>query len=268
MHRSAQVALLALMTGIGIALSPVAAQTTTTPAPAPAAAASNCPAVPALPPMPDGAHATRAQMDAYNAIYNQWSAAAGAAKDCRRAAAEPLRARGSALVQEFNTANTRVEAINTYWTAWVDELNGHTTQRCTQEHDVESGDTREACVTVQSTDTTAAPMPDISTLGTGPVTIPNSGSQCAAIAEPARPLDISHMSVSQKRRLIPPAVEAYNTWHTAALAALVCRHDEAFALGTQADVLVNEYNTTSTQVASSATQWHNEVAEFNARGGH
>lgn len=223
--------------------------------------------------MPDGAHATRAQMDAYNTTYQQWSTAASAAKDCRRNEATGLRTRASGLIQEFNSANARVDAANAYWTSWVNHLNGQSgpTQACAQQqHDIVAGEFHDRC-SDETASTTAAPAaaePTEASMGTGPLTPANSQSQCGAIAEAAHPPNTEHMSRGQMRTQVPAAVTGFNTWLQDAHAKLTCRHDEARNLGTQADALVTEYNTTSTLVASSATQWHTEVAEFNARSGH
>ena len=273
MHRSAQVALLALMTGIGIALSPVAAQTNPPAPPAPPAAPvqSQCAAVPALPPMPDGSSANRAAMDAYNATYTQWTSSAQAAMACRRAEATALRTRAAPLVEEFNTAQARVNAINAYWTAWVNHINGQAQPGATERSsDIVNGEFR-GRNNADAASTVAPPadaLPDVSTLGTGPLTPANSTSQCGAIPEPAHPPDAEHLSASQLRSRVPPAVTAYNAWLQDAQAKLVCRHDEAHNFGGQADALINEYNTSSQLVASSSAQWRAEADEFNARGAH
>jgi hypothetical protein len=262
------------MAGIGIALSPVAAQTNPPQPPAvPAAPAapvqSQCAAVPALPPMPDGAHSTRAVMDAYNATYTRWTTDARAAMACRREEATTLRTRAAPLVEEFNTAQARVNAINAYWTAWVNHLNGQSSEPSASERgrDIVNGEIRSHA---DDATTSAAPeLPDVSTLGAGPVTPANSASQCGAIPEPAHPPDTTHMSAGQMRSRVPPAVTAYNTWLQDAQAKLVCRHDEAHNLGGQADALITEYNASSQLAASSSSQWRAEAEEFNARtGGH
>lgn len=276
MHRSAQVALLALMAGIGIALSPVAAQTNPPQPPAPPAAPaapvapvqSQCAAVPALPPMPDGAHATRAVMDAYNVTYTQWTSSAQAAMACRRAEATALRTRAAPLVEEFNSAQARVNAINAYWTAWVAKMNrlGGAPSAAQRAHDIVAGE-------IHDNDAEAAAAatvePDEATLGTGPLTPATSTSQCGAIAQPAHTPDTDHMRESQIRTQVPLAVTGYNTWLQDAQTKLICRHEEAHNLGGQADALITEYNASSQLAASSSNQWRTEVAAFNARtGGH
>lgn len=87
-------------------------------------AQSACAALPApLGDMPDGATATRQQLDAFTTRFNAWAEETNGVLACRRAEAEAARARADALTVEFNTANTGLRTAITAWTAEVEEFN-------------------------------------------------------------------------------------------------------------------------------------------------
>jgi len=247
MHRFAKVALMALVAGAGLVTS-VWAQETTTPPPV----ASQCAAVPPAPSgMPDGATATRAQIEAFNATYTEWVTAANAAARCRHDEAMAQRAAVQPMVTEFNDAQARVTAINAYWTALVNMLNTRS-----------GAGNRPVDPEEPTADQQQAPeLPDESTLGSGPVTPANSASRCAAIPQqPPQP------NLERARTgAIRSAVDNYNTWLTAAQASLECRHAEVRASAAGPDALIAEYNAATQTLASTSQTWQAEVAEFNAR---
>lgn len=280
MHRSAQVALLALLTGIGIAISPVAAQTNPPAPPAAPAAppvavpASQCAAVGPLSAMPDGSSANRATMDAFNTTYTAWVGNVRTRVTCLRAEGAQFHEQARPRVAELNTVVTRVNAINDYWNALVNHLNGQsqtgTSQACAQQqHDIVAGEFHDRCdqqeQTAASTTTPAEPppLPDVATLGSGPVTPANSLSQCAAIPEPDRPPNIERARTSQVVR----AVTNYNTWFAGAQSSVACRRAEVDPLAQDEQARLNEANDLATQLTQTGSRWTAEAAEFNARSG-
>lgn len=84
---------------------------------------SACGELPARPTIPDGAAATREQMDAANVAYTAWSQAYHANLTCRRAEADNARATWQARVGEYNGAATSLNESNTLWEAEVTEFN-------------------------------------------------------------------------------------------------------------------------------------------------
>lgn len=106
-----------------LAAAPAIAQTDT-PAPAPAAAQSACGAIPPTPTdLPDGARASRRQMEAANERVTAWVAAANAVLQCRRAEAEAAQAVANALGADYNAQNGAVRSVITAWEAEAAEFN-------------------------------------------------------------------------------------------------------------------------------------------------
>jgi hypothetical protein len=95
--------------------APALAQTTPAPAAPAAIPASSCGEAPATPTLPDGATASRRDMDAANTTYTSWAEAYRANVQCRHAEAEALQAQAAARAAEHNAA---VELFNTTTTAW------------------------------------------------------------------------------------------------------------------------------------------------------
>lgn len=100
------------------------AQTTTAPTLAP----SRCGEAPVAPQLPDGAHATSAQMTAGNAAYDTWAHAMQANVQCRRAEAEELRAQADARTNEYNGFAGALNQTVANWQAEVAEYNARGTQ--------------------------------------------------------------------------------------------------------------------------------------------
>lgn len=101
--------------------SPAAAQDGTTPAAAPPPSA--CGELPARPTLPDGATASRQQIEAANTTYIAWSTAFHANLQCRRAESEAARATWQARVSEYNAGAGLINEANTAWEAEVAEFN-------------------------------------------------------------------------------------------------------------------------------------------------
>lgn len=102
------------------------AQTAT---PTPPLAPSTCGAAPTAPTLPDGAHATSAQMDAGNAAYDTWAHAMQANVQCRRAEAEALRAQADARTTEYNGFAGTLNSTVASWQAEVAEYNARGPQQ-------------------------------------------------------------------------------------------------------------------------------------------
>ena len=85
-------------------MSAQAQETTTTPAAT--VPPSACAAVVQSPAAPDGATATRAQMEAAVAAFEAWRAQEQTTLDCRRAEAEALNAQARARSDEYRAAQT------------------------------------------------------------------------------------------------------------------------------------------------------------------
>lgn len=96
-----------------------AAQTATAPTLAP----SRCGEVPAAPTLPDGAHATSAQMATGNTTYDTWAHAMQANVQCRRTEAEELRAQADARTSEYNGYAAQLNQTVANWQAEVAEYN-------------------------------------------------------------------------------------------------------------------------------------------------
>jgi hypothetical protein len=91
--------------------APAAAQTT----PAAPVAPSPCGELPTLPTLPDGATATREQMEAGNAAFLAWFEQYSANVRCRHDEASALRAQYDARVAEHNAAVEGLTAANESW---------------------------------------------------------------------------------------------------------------------------------------------------------
>lgn len=118
-----------LFMGVAVAAmllaTPVLAQTAgettaTPPAPVPP---SSCGAPPPAPTLPDGATASRSDMDAANTTYTTWAEAYRQVVVCRHAEAQALRAQADARAQEHNAAVEAFNATTTAWEADVTEYN-------------------------------------------------------------------------------------------------------------------------------------------------
>ncbi|QGZ95615.1 hypothetical protein [Terricaulis silvestris] len=110
-----------LFMGVAVAAmliaTPVLAQTAgettaTSPTPIPP---STCGALLPAPTLPDGATASRSDMDTANTTYTAWAEAYRQVIVCRHAEAQALRTQTDARVLEHNAA---VEALNTATTTW------------------------------------------------------------------------------------------------------------------------------------------------------
>lgn len=84
---------------------------------------SECAAAPAAPTLPDGASATRDQMNEANTAFTTWAEAYRANVLCRRTEAEALQARWRARVAEHNAAAEALNTQNAAWEAEVAEFN-------------------------------------------------------------------------------------------------------------------------------------------------
>jgi hypothetical protein len=93
--------------------APALAQTT--PAPAAAIPPSSCGEATPAPTLPDGATASRQDMEAANTAYTAWAEAYRTNVQCRHDEAEALQAQASARAAEHNAA---VETFNTTIAAW------------------------------------------------------------------------------------------------------------------------------------------------------
>jgi hypothetical protein len=91
-----------------LAASPALAQT---------AATGNCSGFEAVPTLPDGATATRAQIEEANTAFTAWDSA-------RQQRQLACRAEIEANSQAFNTAEAERRAAQTAWAAEVTEFNG------------------------------------------------------------------------------------------------------------------------------------------------
>lgn len=108
----------------------VAALLMASPAMAQTDAAPACGAVtPAPADQPDGATASREQLEAYTQRFNAWAEATNQALACKRSRAEEARARADALTSEFNTENTALRTAIEAWTAEVNEFNARAPAR-------------------------------------------------------------------------------------------------------------------------------------------
>lgn len=108
--------------------APAMAQTEP-PAPT-AAAASQCGVIaPAPDNLPDGARASRRQMEQANERVAAWATASNQILACRRAEAEAARAAADAMGAEYNTLNGNVRAVITAWEAEAAEYNARTAGR-------------------------------------------------------------------------------------------------------------------------------------------
>lgn len=97
--------------------TPAMAQNTT-------AAPAECGAVaPAPGDMPDGATASRGDVEAYTQNFNAWAEATNQVLACKRSRAEAARAQADAFTNEFNTENGTVRTSVAAWTAEVEEFN-------------------------------------------------------------------------------------------------------------------------------------------------
>jgi hypothetical protein len=99
--------------------SPAMAQTDA----APAASASCGTVAPAPPGLPDGATASREDVEAYRLAFDAWHTATTPVLACKRTRAEEALARSNALTGEFNTENTAVNSAITAWRAEAEEFN-------------------------------------------------------------------------------------------------------------------------------------------------
>lgn len=99
---------------------------TATPAPVPPSA---CGTPPAPLTLPDGATASRAEMEAGNTAYVAWYGQYTAIIQCRQAEATALRAQFEARFTEHNTAVEALNAANVSWTAEAEEFNARTDRR-------------------------------------------------------------------------------------------------------------------------------------------
>lgn len=93
------------------------------------ASAAACSAAPAMPSLPDGANASREQMDAANTAFTTWALAYRNNLQCRRAEAEALYARWQARVAEHNALADALNQQHTAWEAEVAEFNDRSSQR-------------------------------------------------------------------------------------------------------------------------------------------
>jgi hypothetical protein len=106
--------------------SPAMAQTD----PAPTAAPTQCGTVEAAPTgAPDGATATREQVEAFTTRFNAWGEATRVALECKRTRAEAARAQADAWTLEFNNENGAARTAIAAWQAEVDEFNARAPAR-------------------------------------------------------------------------------------------------------------------------------------------
>jgi hypothetical protein len=104
--------------------SPAMAQTD------PAAAPATCGAIAAAPSdQPDGATATREQIEAFTTRFNTWAEATNAVLSCKRTRAEAARAQADAMASEFNTDNNGLRTAIASWQTEVDEFNARAPAR-------------------------------------------------------------------------------------------------------------------------------------------
>jgi hypothetical protein len=88
------------------------------------AAPATCGAVtPAPTDMPDGATASRPDVEAFTERFNAWAEANNQVLACKRTRAEQARAQADAYTNEFNTENATLRQTIATWTAEVEEFN-------------------------------------------------------------------------------------------------------------------------------------------------
>jgi len=118
-----------LLVGVAVAAlliaSPAMAQTDTAPA-----APATCGTIgPAPTDQPDGATATRQQVEAFTTRFNTWAEATNAVLSCKRQRAEAARAQADAMAAEFNTENNGLRTAIAAWQTEVDEFNARAPAR-------------------------------------------------------------------------------------------------------------------------------------------
>lgn len=112
--------------------APAMAQTETTTPPGDTAplAQSECgAAAPAPADLPDGASATRAQLEAATERFNAWAAAQSTHLACRRAEAQAAMARADSLARQYNELTRAGQAASAAWQAEVEEFNARNQRR-------------------------------------------------------------------------------------------------------------------------------------------
>jgi hypothetical protein len=105
------------------------------PAPPAADEAGSCPALHAAAQIPNGAAASRAEIDAYNQQYMAWGTAFRAALECRAQVVTALEARLAPSVTAYNSGNTELGAQNTAWAAEVAEYEARSPVRNRRSND-------------------------------------------------------------------------------------------------------------------------------------
>lgn len=125
-----------LLTAVVAALACATVASAQTPPPAAPAVqipASRCPAFPASPTLPDGAAARNSrEMQAGDALYQEWARATQAVLECRRVEADELRIQAmthEARVTEYNEAASRLNSVGQAWVAEATEYNARRNQR-------------------------------------------------------------------------------------------------------------------------------------------
>lgn len=109
--------------------APALAQTTPAPAAAAAIPPSSCGESPAAPTLPDGATASRQDMEAANTTYTAWAEAYRTNVVCRHDEAEALQAQASARAAEHNAAVETFNSMIAAWQADVAEYNARPANR-------------------------------------------------------------------------------------------------------------------------------------------
>jgi hypothetical protein len=105
------------------------------PTPPTADEAGSCPALQAAAQIPNGAAASRAEIDAYNQQYTAWGTAFRTALECRAQGVTALEARLAPMVATYNSGNTELGAQNTLWAAEVAEYEARSPVRNRRSND-------------------------------------------------------------------------------------------------------------------------------------
>lgn len=115
-----------MMTGAALAQTEGAA---TTPPPA-VQATSQCAPTPAAPTPPDGATASRDDINAFNTAYQTYGAAVTAALQCRRTELTQIQATTQSLLDQHNALAQTMNGLTTAWTAETQEFCARRGNRC------------------------------------------------------------------------------------------------------------------------------------------
>lgn len=92
--------------------------------------ASQCPALPPEPTIPDGAVADNAAMEAANVVYMNWGTSMQAAIACRRGEYETYLESARVRREEHNAAAARLSAVTEAWQGETLEFCARPRQRC------------------------------------------------------------------------------------------------------------------------------------------